>query len=218
MDRGIEAALDRYGELLRSSPVSLMSRAARAVARTRHIDEAQHVVDALGVGRGQRWLDIGTGGGLPGIVLAIMHPEADVTLVDSTKRKVQEVARFVEELGLQNVETVWGRAEQLARQPAHRCAFDGVICRAVGRLAVVAELGRGFIDAGGRIVVVKGPAWADEREGLNEALESLALAFRGAHRVPSAPTETWLVEFTAQGETPDWVPRRVGVPEHRPLG
>jgi 16S rRNA (guanine527-N7)-methyltransferase len=79
-------------------------------------------------------LDLGTGGGLPGIVFAIFHPELHFTLLDATRKKIDAVQSMVGELGLKNVRTVWGRAEEIAKQPKYSHKFDIVVARAVAPL------------------------------------------------------------------------------------
>lgn len=209
--------LVRYARLVAESPVNLVSRAARGEVESRHVPEARAVVAALGVADGERWLDLGTGGGLPGMVLAILRPDVDVVLVDATSRKTREVERFRDELGLANVAVRWGRAEALAREEGLRGAFDGVVARALAPLTPLAELARGFVGPGGRIVAVKGPAWRDEESAMRSAAARLRVHVVGAQRVAGAPTETWLVELRADGDPPEWVPRREGQPQRSPL-
>ena len=114
-----------------------------------------HVCDSLAlwpVLRGHRvqWLvDLGSGGGLPGLPLACVDEELDVTLLDATRKKWAAVQRISTGLGLARVRAVWGRAEVLAHDPAYRERFDAVTARAVATLPVLLEYAAGFVRVGG---------------------------------------------------------------------
>ncbi len=170
------------------------------------------------VAAGERWLDLGTGGGLPGLVLAVRYPETSFTLLDARAKKIQAVEQFAHELGLPNVRAVSGRGEVLARDAGFRETFNGVISRAVGSLATVLELSRGFVVPGGVIVGVRGPDVAGEVERVRPALELLRLRNVRVVEVEGTDRATWLVTMRAEGRSPESVPRGDGIPRARPLG
>lgn len=213
-----EGHLDRLAFLLAHSGHNLISRGERALVRERHIDESVAFLPGLPVRAGSRWLDLGTGGGLPGLVLAILRPDVEWTLVDATAKKVRAVEGFRDELGLTNVEVAQGRAENLARLPTFRESFDGVVSRAVARLVVVAELSRGFLRPGGVAAAVKGPRWEEELEEARRGLAELRFTDIHSETVPYAVRPTWLVTMRADGPAPRRFPRRDGIPLARPLG
>lgn len=186
--------------------------------REHHVEEGVALVPVLPLRPGERWLDLGTGGGLPGLVLAILRPDIEWTLLDATAKKIRAVETFRDDLGLTNVETVHGRAEALAREPSFREAFNGVVSRAVARLVVVAELSRGFVRSGGVVAAVKGPQWEEELAEARRGLAELRLADIHSERVPDTARATWLVTMRANGPAPRRFPRRDGVPLTRPLG
>lgn len=217
MTEHAEARLDRLAELIARAPLNLVSRGDRSDVRTLHVAESAAVGARLCPLSG-RWLDLGTGGGLPGLVLAIQYPRVEWVLLDSTRKKIAAVDRFVEALALENVVTLAGRAEEKAREPRWRGRFDGVIARAVAALDVVTELGRGFLRPGGRLVVVKGPRWRDELRNLERAAALLAIDGIHADEVPDTARPTWLVTMRAHGPVPLAVPRPPGVPRAQPLG
>jgi 16S rRNA (guanine(527)-N(7))-methyltransferase RsmG len=101
------------------------------------------------IGEGVRVLDLGTGGGLPGIPLAILRPDLRVTLLDSIRKKADAVGHMLSELGLANVEMVTGRAEDIGREPAHRGAYDVVVARAVAGLSDLVKWSKAFLRVGG---------------------------------------------------------------------
>jgi 16S rRNA (guanine527-N7)-methyltransferase len=121
----LKQLISLYGHL--NEKVNLVSR--------KDIDnlEVHHILHSLAIAKvidfkENRVLDVGTGGGFPGIPLAIMFPRANFCLVDSTKKKIDAVNDIIKTLKLQNIETKWLRVEALQQE------FDFVVCRAVGRL------------------------------------------------------------------------------------
>lgn len=209
--------LARLAALLQTAPVNLLSRRDRLEVRARHVDEAAAVWAQLGIRAGERWLDLGTGGGLPGLVLAVLSPDAQFVLLDATRKKTDAVDGFVRDLGLDNVRTVAGRAERLAWERGCRESFHGVISRAVGSLVTVAELSRGFVRPDGRIVAIKGTDLEAEMAGVRAAQHLLGLTVDEPAAVPGAARASRLVTLRPQGPAPLGVPRADGVPRARPL-
>lgn len=161
-----------------------------------------------------RLIDIGSGGGVPGIPLAIVLPEVHVTLLEATGKKAQFLARAVADLGLSNADVVNDRAERVGHDPAHRARYDAAIARAVGHLAVVAELALPLVRPRGLVLAVKG-AKADQE--LAEAAGALALL--NAHHVLTHQTPTGrIVVLRKDAATPRTYPRRDGEPKRKPLG
>ena len=203
----------RLAELVAGSVHQLVSAGDRNHVEERHILECEELAERMGPLRG-RWLDLGTGGGLPGLVLAHRHPAADWVLVDATAKKVEEVRRFAEVLGVR-CHVVQGRAEELAREVAWRGKFEGVVARAVAPLPTLVELARGFLPEGGVLVALKGAQW--ERE-VNDSDAALARTRMRIDAVESSGTGGGSVIWVrAEGSVPERVPRRTGVPARRPL-
>lgn len=210
--------LDRLGVLIATSPHNLVSRQDRAVVRDVHIAEAATVAGGLPLAPGARWIDVGTGGGLPGLALAILAPETSWTLLDSARKKARAVEEFATELGVPNVTVVAERAEVLAWQPAHRECYDGAISRALARIDVVAELSRGFVRPQGIIAAIKGPRIAEELAALERVRTHLGVEEIHCEQLPYTPRSTSLVTMRATGPAPPTYPRRNGVPSASPLG
>lgn len=97
---------------------------------------------------GLRVLDLGTGGGLPGIPLAILRPDLRLTLLDSIRKKMDAVRQMVDALGLPNVEPVVGRAEEVGGQDGYRHSYDVVVARAVAKLSDLAKWSRPLLKQG----------------------------------------------------------------------
>ena len=132
-------------------------------------DLAPHLRDARGLlevswERIARVLDVGSGGGLPAIPLALALPGVSFTLLDANRRKAAFLEHVAGELAMDNVTVLSGRAEELARQPAHREAFDRAISRAAARPAVLLELALPFVRVGGDLLAVVGEVEAGPLE------------------------------------------------------
>ncbi len=163
-------------------------------------------------------LDLGSGGGVPGIVLALARPEIHWTLLDSVRKKADAMRGFADELGMTNASVVEERAEVLARDPAHREGHDLVTARAVAPLAVLAEYALPLLRIGGSLLAWKGPiADAELRAG---AAASALLGGAEPEVVPAgfdALGDHRFVLVRKVDATPDRYPRRPGEPARRPL-
>lgn len=211
--------LERLALLIAESPHNLVSARDRDPTRLRatHLEEAVAVGRVLPVAGEQHWLDLGTGGGLPGLVLAMCFPEARWTLVDAVGKKARAVQEFARALELDNVSVVAGRAEALARDEELRARFDGVVARAVAPLVVLVELARGFVRPGGLLAAVKGPGWESELAEARRAIRALGWGAPHSERVSPTVRPTWLVRMRAAGPLAPAVPRRPGVPQRHPM-
>jgi len=165
-----------------------------------------------------RVLDLGTGAGFPGLPLKIVRPELEIVLLDATRKKVDFVAEAVAALGLKGAKALWGRAEVLAHEPAHREAYHRVVARAVAPMCVLAELGLPFLALEGAMVAQKGPRVAEELEPLPKALSTLGGRLGEVRRLAlPGGEERCLVVLHKEAPTPPRYPRRPGVPEKHPL-
>lgn len=214
----VDAQLRTLASLIATSPHNLVSARDRTLLVDVHIPECIAVVDAIHAGDGQHWIDLGTGGGLPGLVAAILRPNVGWTLIDARQKKVDAVNEFIELLGLENARAVGGRAEVLAREEEYRGLYDGVVSRALARLDIVAELARGFLRPRGRLEAVKGPSIDQERGYFQRASGRLRMRESTTVGIGSAERGTVLVSIAAQGGPPRGIPRRDGLPQSQPLG
>ena len=214
----LDDRLRLLADQIASSPHNLVSRGDREDVLGLHIRECVALAGALDIMPGSAWVDVGTGGGLPGLVLALVRPESCWVLIDATAKKVEEVRSSATALELRNVEVLHGRAETLARDPELRGRFDGAITRAVGPLPVVMELTRGFVRAGGTIAAVRGRRWAEELAAARPAARALRVRDIHSASISTADRETWVVTMRADGPVPPAYPRRDGVPRSKPLG
>lgn len=125
-----------------------------------------------------RVLDIGAGAGFPGVPLKLARPQWEIVLLEATGKKVNFQRHIIETLGLQCIEAVHGRAEELAHTPCYRASFDLVTARAVASLPVLLEYAAPFCCVGGRILLPKKGELADELAQGKRAAHKLGLAFK----------------------------------------
>lgn len=173
---------------------------------------------ASGAGE-MRAIDVGTGAGLPGLALKIVWPTLRLTLLEATGKKVQFLDHAIAELGLTDVTTIHGRAEEVAHQPEHRAAYDLALARAVAALPSLLELTLPFLRVGGWLLAQKGQAGAAEALAAERALAILGGRLHAIYpvEVPFLAEERLLVAVQKGHPTPDQYPRRSGVPVRKPL-
>lgn len=177
-----------------------------------HIEHARAYLAALPrVGRGGVVMDIGTGGGVPGLPLATWRGDLRWILVDAMTKRVDFVRTAVDELGL-DVEVVEARAEELAAAPDRRGSVDVVVARSLAAPAVAAEYAAPFLKVGGKAVIAEPPGGDPERW---PAAGLAQLGMRRGH-VLYARTATLQILEQAEG-CPEKFPRRVGAAAKRPL-
>ena len=157
----------------------------------------RHLLNSAAVGRfispKSQVLDIGSGGGLPGLVLALLGPTNQVTLLEPMLRRVEFLEQVVEDLQLTNVTVVRGRADESA--PALPTHFDVVTARAVAPLARLAAMAIPMVAAGGNVLALKGTSAALELVEAGPALDQLGIWGRTIHEVEVAGTVTHIVDL-----------------------
>lgn len=189
-----------------------------------HIEDALHGATLLETHYGRptpetRILDVGSGGGLPGIVWAILWPKSSVTLLDAREKKCAFLEAAAKILHLGNVEVVCDRAEIVAHRPDRRERYDWVTARALAPLAVLAEWTFPFAKWGGRVFAVKAAEIGDELDASKRAYKLLgAPAAPRLHDYTRADGKACLLVAAQKvGMTPSPYPRREGVATAKPL-
>jgi 16S rRNA (guanine527-N7)-methyltransferase len=185
-----------------------------AVARDVHIADSLVGLEVPAVVEATRLADLGSGAGLPGLVLAIARPEAEVVLVESAGRKCAWLERTVSALGLENVRVACARAEELEEEP-----FDVVTARALASLPVLCEYAAPLLRVGGTLVAWKGAVDATEDADGLYAAQVLGLEREDVRAVrPYAGSERRTLHvFRKNQPTPEMYPRRAGMAAKRPL-
>mgnify|MGYP001370607701 CR=1 FL=1 len=162
-------------------------------------------------------IDIGTGGGVPGLVLALARPDLRFVLTDSASKKTKWVSELVQRFELPNVEVVTQRLELLGRDERFRERFDAVTAKALASLNVLLEFALPLLKVEGRLLAYKGPALTEEITQAGFALRALS---GRVHRCCCYTIEDKtfaLCEVLKLSPTSDEYPRRDGIPQKKPL-
>ncbi len=163
--------------------------------------------------------DVGAGAGFPSIPLKIAHPELQVTIVDSLQKRLTFIEHLAEELGLEGVSCVHGRAEDVGQNPAYRGQFDIVTARAVASLNVLAEYCLPLVKIGGQFLALKAQKSDQELEEARAAISILGAKLIKVTEdqlpVESADRRYILIQKTK--ETPNKYPRKAGKPAKNPI-
>lgn len=166
-----------------------------------------------------RLADIGSGAGFPSLPVKILYPHLRVTIIDSLNKRIRFLDHLVRQLELDAVERVHARAEEAARLPEYRDAFDLVTARAVARLSILNELCLPFVKKGGLFAAMKG---ADPDEEVAEASYSAAqlnaeLAEQHKFELPLDQSKRHIILYRKTDATPRKYPRKPGLPNKSPL-
>lgn len=180
----------------------------------------KHILDALSLmpllaelADGATVIDVGSGGGVPGIPVAIVQRRLKIVLVEATQKKAAFLESCAARLGLGNVQVLAERAEVAAHGPLRESA-DLVMARAVGRLATLVELSLPLAPVGGRVALIKGAAAQEEIAEAQVAIRTLG---GGPAQTIQTPTGRIVVIEKAR-PTPRTYPRRSGEPKRAPIG
>ncbi|MFQ5340625.1 MAG: 16S rRNA (guanine(527)-N(7))-methyltransferase RsmG [Anaerolineae bacterium] len=191
--------------------------------------QIKHFADSLAVllalathdlGERPSLVDIGSGAGFPGLPLKIARPAWRVVLVESTRKKTAFLEHIIDQLGLQETDVVWARAEKMGRGPAYREQFDIAVARAVADLAVLVEYALPLLRVGGRFIAQKGADPSDELRAAVKSIDVLGGAYHStvAYRLPAFDEPLHLVVIEKVSPTPEKYPRRPGMAAKRPIG
>jgi 16S rRNA (guanine527-N7)-methyltransferase len=190
-----------YGDLVsgRGRAMSLISQGASERVAEHLIDSAAllSVIEPTGL----RVADLGTGAGLPGVVIAILRPGADVSLIDSRRSRAVFLKAVQRDLQLANVRVVHARLEGLAGL----VTFDLAFARALGTVDVALPISLRLLAPGGSLVMFKGPRWADEADAASRIAESAGyeLGWTKTVALPGLDRATTFVEFHVKREASD---------------
>lgn len=226
----LEIALDDavLGRLARFLGLLLDANQRMNLTAIREPDDAWRrlIIDSLTVlpgleslGANAKVIDVGTGGGLPGVPIAIARPDLKVTLLDATGKKVRFLEQAVGALGLTNASPIQSRAETLGHTAGHREAYDVAVCRAVGVVHLVLECCMPLVKVGGRVLAMKGPKAEQELEDAANATDILGVGDLAAIEAypESFGNDLIIVSFLKTRVTPGQYPREPGAAKRSPL-
>ena len=178
------------------------------------IEDSLVLLDHLGEAR--TVVDVGSGGGLPGLPLKLARSQLTMTLVEADKDKAAFLVSACARLGLSDVEVVASRAEEAGRDGRYREAFDAAVARALAPMPVLAELCLPFVRVGGRLLAQK--TAGEDVAPATQAIELLGGKVDGIFPAPSALRRDGTVVVVSKvAPTPEAYPRRPGTPARKPL-
>lgn len=164
-------------------------------------------------------IDVGTGAGLPGIVLKIVFPNVRIVLFDSLQKRLKFLDEVIEKLQLKEITTLHGRAEDIGRDRKYREAYDLVVSRAVANLSTLSEYCLPLVKQGGTFISYKGSEVDEETEKADRAIKVLGGKIQsvGKYILPETDMARSLVIVDKIKNTPSQYPRKAGVPSKNPL-
>ncbi len=177
----------------------------------------KHFLDsmtALSTGRiGKKVIDVGTGAGFPGLVLKIMKPEIELTLLDSLNKRINFLKTVAEELGLDGIEFVHARAEDGGANRAYRAKYDTVVSRAVANMKVLSEWCIPFLKEGGCFLALKGPLAGEELDDAKRAISILGGKVDEVYEadIPFSELHHKIIIVKKVRQTPMRFPRKPGI-------
>ena len=213
-----EPALEALLELL-AAPRAPISASSVRRARDVHIADSLSGLEIEPLAEARRVADLGSGAGLPGLVLAACLPDARFDLIESLGRKCEFLREAAERMGLANVAVVCDRSEDWASSQG-REAYDALTARAVGSLATLAELASPLLREGGVLVAWKGARSEAEEAEMAQAASKLVMEPLEIRSVrPYAGSRDRHIHLLRKnGPTPNGLPRRPGMAAKRPFG
>jgi 16S rRNA (guanine527-N7)-methyltransferase len=188
--------------------------------RIRHFLDSLSIASVIGFETGDKLIDVGTGAGFPGLPLAIAYPQIEVTLMDSTQKKLSFIEKVIGELGLKNAKTLHARAEDAGQDDQHREQYDVVTARAVAMLPTLLEYLLPFAKVGGFCIAMKGESAEREIDEAKRALFVLKGEAKPVAEVqlPGVDKAHYLVTVEKLDKTPKIYPRQAGTPKKKPIG
>lgn len=185
----------------------------------------KHFVDSLSITKAiymncvGNLIDIGTGAGFPGIPLKIAFPHLKVVLLDSLNKRIKFLNTVIEELGLIDIETIHGRAEDFAKQGEYREQFDLCVSRAVANLSTLSEYCMPYIHTGGMFIPYKSGEVEEEVTGAKKAVHVLGGKIEDVvkFQLPGTEIGRSFVKIKKYQNTPKKYPRKAGLPAKEPI-
>jgi 16S rRNA (guanine527-N7)-methyltransferase len=215
------SAFERYEEelLVWNARFNLTAIRDSEGIRTKHFLDSLTCMLAWRDASPNHLIDVGTGAGFPGLPLKIFQPSLQLTLVESVGKKADFCRSVAGKLGLEKVEVLQARAEEVGQMPNHRERYDWAVARAVASLPILVEFLLPLVRVGGAILAQKGESGPSEAHTSEHAIRLMGGRLRQLIKVdlPGVAEERYLVVIDKVAATPPNYPRRIGVPGKKPL-
>lgn len=195
-----------------------------AIKQDNEID-IKHFLDSLTIFKtgyikdGFKIIDIGTGGGFPGIPIKIANKSTEVVLLDSLNKRIKFLTEVINKTNLDNIKAIHGRAEDYGRDEEYREKFDLAVSRAVAPLNILLEYCLPFVKVGGYFIAMKGPQINNEVEESKKSLDLIGgiIEDRFDIKLPFSDITHKLLVIKKISKTPTKYPRKAGKPKQKPL-
>ncbi|WP_099469810.1 16S rRNA (guanine(527)-N(7))-methyltransferase RsmG [Konateibacter massiliensis] len=186
----------------------------------KHFIDSLSIVKAVDMNKKIRLIDIGTGAGFPGIPLKIVFPHIEVVLLDSLNKRINFLNEVIQNLNLEKIKTIHGRAEDFSHDKEYREGFDLCVSRAVANLASLAEYCLPYVKVKGSFVPYKSGKIEEELVASKKAIHVLGGKIENEvyFNLPNSDIERAFVIIRKEKSTPKMYPRKAGVPTKNPIG
>lgn len=181
----------------------------------------KHFADSLSILKyiknNSKVIDVGTGAGFPGIPLKIANESLNITLLDSLNKRVLFLDEVIKELNLKDINTIHGRAEEVAHDKDHREQYDIAVCRAVAKLNVLAEYMLPYLKVGGTFICMKGPNINEEIDSSMKAIKLLGGKIEKVESFELEENQRNIIIIKKEKNSPKNFPRKAGTPSKSPI-